>query len=392
MIFLSTGIRKHMRECIQDVYSNINDISISTYPADDVCDPYAYKTALQDFDGGDVAIIFTPDDTHFDIALACIERGLHVLITKPVVMNLEHHRLLAQAAMQQNVLVAVEVHKRWDPIYVDARDRIQQYLGPFSYVYSYMSQPKYQLETFKAWAGKSSDISYYLNSHHIDFHEWCMGEKGRPVSVTAVASTGVAEQILDRPCEDTITLTVQWEMFATESSPSCLGTAIYTSSWIAPKSDVHSQQRFFYMGQRGETTVDQAHRGYNTATDACPCGSSDPVSEAAAGAGLRSVNPLFMKYTPSRNGKFAGQTGYGYRSFEMFIQAVQSIQKGENSPVDFDDDNDETDVSLATIHCTYRTTAILEAGRKSLDNSRCVKILYDENVKNSVQPKSLQIA
>ena len=26
------------------------------------------------------------------------------------------------------------------------------------------------LDTFKAWAGKSSDISYYLNSHHIDFH------------------------------------------------------------------------------------------------------------------------------------------------------------------------------------------------------------------------------
>ena len=37
-----------------------------------------------------------------------------------------------------------------------------------------MSQPKHQLETFKAWAGKSSDISYYLNSHHIDFHEWCL--------------------------------------------------------------------------------------------------------------------------------------------------------------------------------------------------------------------------
>ena len=49
-----------------------------------------------------------------------------------------------------------------------------------------MSQPKLQLSTFKAWAGLSSDISYYLNSHHIDFHvsdreklrnrEWCFNE------------------------------------------------------------------------------------------------------------------------------------------------------------------------------------------------------------------------
>jgi hypothetical protein len=30
------------------------------------------------------------------------------------------------------------------------------------------------------------------------------------------------------------------------------GTAVYTSSWVAPRSDVHSQQRFFYMGQKGD--------------------------------------------------------------------------------------------------------------------------------------------
>ena len=33
--------------------------------------------------------------------------------------------------------------------------------------------------------------------------------------------------------------------------------AVYTSSWIAPKSDVHSQQRFFYQAHKGEVTVDQ---------------------------------------------------------------------------------------------------------------------------------------
>ena len=74
-----------------------------------------------------------------------------------------------------------------------------------------MSQPKHQLDTFKAWAGKSSDISYYLNSHHIDFHEWSVGETSRPVLVTAMASTGLAKSKFDMDCEDTITLTVQWE-------------------------------------------------------------------------------------------------------------------------------------------------------------------------------------
>ena len=76
--------------------------------------------------------------------MACVQRGLHVLVTKPVVMTLEHHRALHLAAVQHNVLVAVEVHKRFDPIYADARDRIEQ-LGGFSYLYSYMSQPKHQV-------------------------------------------------------------------------------------------------------------------------------------------------------------------------------------------------------------------------------------------------------
>ena len=62
------------------------------------------------------------------------------------------------------------------------------------------------------------------------------------------------------------------------------GTAVYTSSWVAPKADVHSQQRFFYMGQKGEINVDQAHRGYTVSKD---------------GDGFKSVNPLFMKYTPT---------------------------------------------------------------------------------------------
>ena len=116
-------------------------------------------------------------------------------------------------------------------------------MGDFSYYHSYMSQPKSQLGTFVSWAGKSSDISYYLNSHHIDFHCWSVKEFATPVSVTAMSSTGVAKaQGLDT--EDSITLMVKWKNTTTGN----LGTALYTASWIASPSDVHSQQRFFYAG------------------------------------------------------------------------------------------------------------------------------------------------
>ncbi len=43
---------------------------------------------------------------------------------------------------------AVEFHKRFDPMYSDARNRIRD-LGPFSHFASHMAQPKQQLDTFR---------------------------------------------------------------------------------------------------------------------------------------------------------------------------------------------------------------------------------------------------
>ena len=71
---------------------------IETFPADDVVDADAYKTAAAAFGPGDLAIIFTPDDTHFAIAMECIQRGMHVMVTKPAVKTLDEHRALAAAA------------------------------------------------------------------------------------------------------------------------------------------------------------------------------------------------------------------------------------------------------------------------------------------------------
>lgn len=56
---------------------------------------------------GDVAIIFTPDDTHFSIAAAAIKAGLHVLVAKPIVKTLKEHKELVALAKKHDVLVSV---------------------------------------------------------------------------------------------------------------------------------------------------------------------------------------------------------------------------------------------------------------------------------------------
>lgn len=346
------AIREHLDAVIGQRYAGL-DTSFSSFPADDIPrDPNAWLVALDQLSPGDVVTVFTPDDTHHSIALAALRKKCHVLVAKPIVQTLTDHLELLQVATDNGVLCAMEVHKRWDPIYADARDRIRQ-LGHFGHFAAYMSQPKSQLETFRSWAGKSSDISYYLNAHHVDFLQWAVGHQARPITVTAIASNGVARE-RGLPTEDTITLATQWEIPDTNRT----ATALFTSSWIAPKSDVHSQQHFFYQGEKGEVRVDQAHRGYNIATD---------------DAGYASPNPLFMKYTPDANGRFAGQSAYGYRSIADFVKAAASVNSGSTSAADWDH-------QLATAATTAAVTAILEAGRRSLDNrSTPVAINYDSS-------------
>lgn len=336
-------INEHFEKNLKAFYPNL-DTSFESYPKQGQ-NNIAYKDALKSMKKGDCALIFTPDDTHFSIAKDCLNAGLHTLVAKPLVKTTDEHKQLQKIAKEKNLLLMLEVHKRFDPIYSDARDNIKTY-GDFSYFNSYMSQPKTQLDTFSSWAGISSDISYYLNSHHVDFLCWALEDIAKPVSVLASASNGVANKKLKREVEDTITLNVQWE-----NKSGSIGTSIHTASWIAPPSDVHSQQRFFYMGYEGEINIDQAHRGYTLSTDK---------------NGFKSSNPLFMKYTP-KDGKFAGQESYGYKSIYTFIKSSQELQQKPQKLQQFNK-------TLATIQNTLNVTKILEAGRVSLDEKRIVNI------------------
>lgn len=78
---------------------------------------------------------------------------------------------------------------------------------------------------------------------------------------------------------------------------------------------------------------------------------------------------FYMRYAPDESGNFAGQTGYGYISFEKFVDAVTALNEGKVTL-------DELDAreGLPTLKNTIATGAILEAGRRSLDDKRPIEI------------------
>ena len=278
------AIRQHLQKNITEAYNGL-DTSFDSFPGNEERDPEAYKKAIDKLEKGDAITIFTPDPTHYPIALYAIQRGIHVMITKPAVKLLKEHQHLLAESRKHNVFVYIEHHKRFDPAYADARNRAKNgSLGEFNYFYSYMSQPKSQLETFKAWAGKDSDISYYLNSHHVDICE-SMVPDYRPTKVTGSASKGIATDLgCVSETEDTITLLVDWER---RDGSGRRATGVYTASWTAPqKAGVHSNQYFHFMGSKGEVRINQAKRGFDVADD---------------NEGIKWFNPLYVAFLPTNS-------------------------------------------------------------------------------------------
>lgn len=100
------AIREHLQKNITQAYNGL-DTSFDSFPANDQRDGEAYKSAIDALSPGDAITIFTPDPTHYPIALYAIRKGIHVMITKPAVKLLKEHQHLIEESRKHNVFVYV---------------------------------------------------------------------------------------------------------------------------------------------------------------------------------------------------------------------------------------------------------------------------------------------
>lgn len=70
----------------------------------------------------DAVSIATPTPSHFEIAMHCIQRGIHVLVEKPVTETLEQAEALAKAAEASGLVVLVGHIERFNPAYGELKN------------------------------------------------------------------------------------------------------------------------------------------------------------------------------------------------------------------------------------------------------------------------------
>lgn len=128
----------------------------------------------------DAVIVASPNDTHCDITLAALERGLAVLCEKPVGIDAGEGRRMSDAAARAGVTTMVPFTYRYMPTNRYVHRLVHEgYVGtPYHlsmrYFAGYARDGEYAWRFDEALAG--SGIIGDLGSHWLDMARWLLGE------------------------------------------------------------------------------------------------------------------------------------------------------------------------------------------------------------------------
>jgi predicted dehydrogenase len=126
----------------------------------------------------DLAIIATPNATHFALAAEALSRGAHVLVEKPFVLDPSEGSILIDLARRGNRVLAVNQTRRFFPFVAELRSRIR--CGEFGLLQSIAHQEGVKLawpfESGAAFAPSAQRTGSIMDFgvHVIDFYHFLL--------------------------------------------------------------------------------------------------------------------------------------------------------------------------------------------------------------------------
>ncbi|MCU6790841.1 Gfo/Idh/MocA family oxidoreductase [Paenibacillus sp. WQ 127069] len=85
---------------------------------------YALETLLEA--RPDAVFIHSPTETHYEVVMTCLQRGIAVYVDKPLSYELHESEAMAAYAQEQGVLLAVGFNRRFAPMYMKARTWLEE--------------------------------------------------------------------------------------------------------------------------------------------------------------------------------------------------------------------------------------------------------------------------
>jgi predicted dehydrogenase len=128
--------------------------------------------------------IATPTPTHFDLAMRCLERGIHVLVEKPMTETLEQAEKLAQLVDTNGLVLQVGHIERFNPAYIELKHVVEQT--------NILAVNFRRLSAFEH-SNDDADVIMDLMTHDIDLALDLIGSK--PTSINANGLTAVSGDV-----------------------------------------------------------------------------------------------------------------------------------------------------------------------------------------------------
>src|SRR5215213_5439271 len=128
-------------------------------------------------DKTDAVSIVTPTETHAEIACAFLEKGVHVLVEKPIARSLEETDKMISAAQKTGAKLMVGHLERFNPAMVALRPHV--------------TQPLYfEIHRVSPFPNRSLDVDVVLDVmiHDLDAIQWLVGEN---VPVSEIRAVGI---------------------------------------------------------------------------------------------------------------------------------------------------------------------------------------------------------
>jgi predicted dehydrogenase len=248
----------------------------------------------------DVLAVATPDNLHAAPILAALERGVHVISEKPLVLDAREADAILDAQRASGCLVGVDMHKRYDPDHLRIRDELSARIGTPIYGRAVLEEPlSIPTETFKSWAEQSDPFSY-VGCHWTDLFVAYFGVK--PVSLHAVGQKQKLRKDYGMDAFDAVQVKVQFDN----------GMSIdFVNSWIMPdafEGPVNQESQIF--GTEGCIECDSQYRGLRYHT---------------TGRGTQTTNSHFTRNVRRDDGSLAW-VGYGVDSLVAIIERVAEMK------------------------------------------------------------------
>lgn len=178
---------------------------------------YDSAEALLEYGEVDACMICVPHYDHPKYAIACMQRGIHVMVEKPAgVYTKQVREMNEEAKRHPDVVFGMMFNQRTNCIYRKVRELVQS--GAYGGIRRtnwiitnwYRPQAYYDSGNWRAtWAGEGGGVLLNQCPHQLDLWQWICG---MPVSVEAKLSYGLWHDI---EVEDDVTAYVKYANGAT---------------------------------------------------------------------------------------------------------------------------------------------------------------------------------